>query len=119
MLRLFIFAFFFFNLILSAQENQAADAANDFIEETDSPFSLSGFFRSGLNGLREKPHRGRDSLQRQVDEQVRRSMQRLAGHPAVQAELKRIEDSLRRLERQLQGLQRHPARTRKRRRPAR
>ncbi|GIW40594.1 MAG: hypothetical protein KatS3mg076_1171 [Candidatus Binatia bacterium] len=67
---------------------------------------VGGKNTKGLLGeLLERPQRSLDHLQRQIDEQVRRSMQKLAGHPAVQSELRRIQTSLRRLEKKLERLQ--------------
>jgi polyhydroxyalkanoate synthesis repressor PhaR len=54
--------------------------------------------------LLESPQRGLDALQRQIDTQVRRSVEAIAGHPAVQSELTRIQTSLHRLEEQIRRL---------------
>ncbi len=71
-----------------------------------------------LSDLLEKPQQSLDALQRQIDTQVRRSVKRLAGHPAVQTELARIQNSLHRLERQISRLKGQPAPTPKRSRRA-
>jgi len=51
--------------------------------------------------LLENPQRGIDALQKQIDSQVRRSVEAITAHPAVQTELSRIQNSLRRLEGQI------------------
>lgn len=70
--------------------------------------------------LLETPQRSFDALQKQIDTQVRRSVEAIAAHPTVQSELTRIQHSLRRLEDQLRTLRpQTPAasRPRKRTRP--
>lgn len=69
-----------------------------------------------IDDILAQPQRQLDALQREIDTQVRRSVQRLAGHPAVQGELERIKNSLRRLERRIARLQRLAANPAKRRR---
>jgi hypothetical protein len=59
--------------------------------------------------LLESPQRGLDALQRQIDTQVRRSVEAIAGHPTVQGELTRIQTSLHRLEEQIRRLRARPA----------
>lgn len=59
--------------------------------------------------LLETPQRSLDALQKQIDTQVRRSVEAIAGHPAVKSELSRIQTSLRRLEEQLRNLRSQPA----------
>ncbi len=54
--------------------------------------------------LLETPQKSLDALQKQIDSQVRRSVDAIAGHPAVQAELNRIQTSLHRLEEQIRSL---------------
>jgi len=70
--------------------------------------------RTLLGEILETPQRGLDALQQQIDTQVRHSVDRLAGHPAVQGELARIQRSLRRLEGQLGRLQRRAGKPTKR-----
>jgi len=70
--------------------------------------------------LLETPQRSFDALQKQIDTQVRRSVEAIAAHPAVQSELTRIQHSLHRLEDQLRTLRPQApgaARPRKRTRP--
>jgi polyhydroxyalkanoate synthesis repressor PhaR len=54
-----------------------------------------------LEELIEAPQRTLDDLQHRIDAQVRQSVERVASHPALRAELKRVEQSLRQLERRL------------------
>jgi hypothetical protein len=63
--------------------------------------------RSGA--LLETPQKGLDALQKQIDSQVRRSVEAIAGHPTVQSELSRIQTSLRRLEDQIRVMRSRPA----------
>lgn len=51
-----------------------------------------------LEELLEAPQRTFDDLQHRIDAQVRQSVERVASHPALRGELKRIEQSLRQLE---------------------
>jgi polyhydroxyalkanoate synthesis repressor PhaR len=54
-----------------------------------------------LEEILEVPQRQIEQLQHRIDEQVRASLDRLAAHPAVQNELRRIERNVKALERQL------------------
>jgi polyhydroxyalkanoate synthesis repressor PhaR len=54
-----------------------------------------------LEELLEAPQRTLDDLQHRIDAQVRQSVERVASHPALRSELKRIEQSLRQLEERL------------------
>ena len=54
-----------------------------------------------LEELLEAPQRTLDDLQHRIDVQVRQSVERVASHPALRNELKRIEQSLRQLEERL------------------
>ena len=54
-----------------------------------------------LEELLEAPQRTLDDLQHRIDAQVRQSVERVASHPALRTELKRIEESLRQLEERL------------------
>ncbi|MDX2166439.1 MAG: polyhydroxyalkanoate synthesis regulator DNA-binding domain-containing protein [Deltaproteobacteria bacterium] len=51
-----------------------------------------------LEELLEAPQRTLDDLQHRIDAQVRQSVERVANHPTLRKELKRIEQSLRQLE---------------------
>jgi polyhydroxyalkanoate synthesis repressor PhaR len=51
-----------------------------------------------LEDLLEAPQRTLDDLQHRIDAQVRQSVERVANHPTLRKELKRIEQSLRQLE---------------------
>lgn len=63
--------------------------------------------RGILNEILELPQKQLEQLQHRIDAQVRASLERVAGHPAVQNELRRIERSIKGLERQLSRLRRH------------
>ena len=63
--------------------------------------------RGILNEILELPQKQLEQLQHRIDAQVRASLERVAGHPAVQNELRRIERSIKGLERQLGRLRRH------------
>ncbi len=54
-----------------------------------------------LEEILEAPQRTLDDLQHRIDAQVRQSVERVASHPALRSELKRIEQSLRQLEERL------------------
>ncbi|MGD9762271.1 MAG: polyhydroxyalkanoate synthesis regulator DNA-binding domain-containing protein [Candidatus Binatia bacterium] len=64
----------------------------------------------------ESPQRTLEDLQHRIDAQVRRSVKRVASHPALRNELKRIERSLRQLEARVEQVAR--GRRRGPRRPA-
>jgi polyhydroxyalkanoate synthesis repressor PhaR len=64
----------------------------------------------------EAPQRQLEQLQHRIDTQVRASLERLTSHPAIQKELRRIETSLKSVERQLSQLRRTPPRSGSRRR---
>jgi polyhydroxyalkanoate synthesis repressor PhaR len=69
-----------------------------------------------LEELLEAPQRTLDDLQHRIDAQVRQSVERVASHPALRGELKRIEQSLRQLEERLgRAKPRRAAKTRKKR----
>lgn len=61
-----------------------------------------------LEEFLEAPQRTLDDLQHRIDAQVRQSVERVASHPALRAELRRIEESLKQLERRLGGTRRRP-----------
>jgi polyhydroxyalkanoate synthesis repressor PhaR len=62
--------------------------------------------RGILTDILELPQKQLELLQRRIDAQVRTSLERVAGHPAFQNELRRIERSIKGLERQLGRLRR-------------
>ncbi len=69
-----------------------------------------------LDDILEAPQRQLEQLQQRIDAQVRTSIERFTAHPAIQAELRRIETSVKNLERQLRRLRRAgraPARVRR------
>ena len=67
-----------------------------------------------LEELLEAPQRTLDDLQHRIDTQVRQSVERVASHPALRNELKRIEQSLRQLEERLgRGKPKRAAKTKK------
>jgi len=59
-----------------------------------------------LNEILELPQKQIEQLQQRIDAQVRASIDRVTAHPTFQSELRRIEDSIRGLERQLGRLRR-------------
>lgn len=68
-----------------------------------------------LNEILDAPQKQIEQLQHRIDAQVRASLERVTAHPAFQNELRRIERSIKGLERQLSRLRRHerPARARR------
>ena|ERR1700687_3209015 len=62
--------------------------------------------RGLLNDILELPQKQLEQLQHRIDAQVRASLDRVTAHPAVQHELRRIEASIKGLERQLVRLRR-------------
>jgi len=54
-----------------------------------------------LNEILELPQKQIEQLQQRIDAQIRASLERVAAHPAFQTELRRIERSIKNLERQL------------------
>jgi len=67
--------------------------------------------RGLLGEILDLPQKPLEQLQHRIDAQVRASLERMTTHPAVQAELRRIERSIRGLERQLGRLRRPPPAT--------
>jgi len=64
----------------------------------------------GLIGeILEIPQKQLEQLQHRIDAQVRASLERVTAHPTFQAELRRLEDNVRSLERQLARLRRRTA----------
>ncbi len=72
-----------------------------------------------LTEILEMPQRQLEQLQQRIDAQVRSSLERVTAHPAVQHELRRIEESIRSLEQQLSRLHRKEPPTALRRPPKR
>ena len=60
-----------------------------------------------LDEILELPQKQLEQLQHRIDAQVRASLDRVTAHPAVQNELRRLEQSIQGLERQLHRLRRH------------
>jgi polyhydroxyalkanoate synthesis repressor PhaR len=95
---------------------EAIDTVRDFAERSverlvRAPAEEVG---RGLRDMLERPQRQLDAIQSQIDQQVRQSVKRLAGHPTVQNELERIRGSLHRLEQQIGRLQRRTTKPEKR-----
>jgi polyhydroxyalkanoate synthesis regulator protein len=67
--------------------------------------------RNILEELMEVPQRRLDDLQHRIDAQVRQSVERVTKHPALRNEIKRVERSIRDLEKRLGRLTRRPAAT--------
>jgi len=65
--------------------------------------------RKLLDEILELPQKQLEQLQQRIDAQVRASIERVTAHPAVQHELRRIEDSIKGLEQQLGRLRRRTA----------
>lgn len=63
--------------------------------------------RRFLDEILELPQKQIEQLQHRIDAQVRASLDRVTAHPAVQNELRRLEESIQGLERQLHRLRRH------------
>jgi polyhydroxyalkanoate synthesis repressor PhaR len=61
-----------------------------------------------LDEILEVPQKQIEQLQHRIDAQVRASIERVTAHPAIQNELRRIEASVKSLERQLSRLHRAP-----------
>jgi len=72
-----------------------------------------------LNEILELPQKQIEQLQHRIDAQVRASLDRLTAHPTVQNELRRIEQSVKALERQLHRFRRAERRRGPPRRPKR
>ncbi len=75
-----------------------------------------GGSRTLLEELIEAPQRGFDELQHRIDQQVRQSVARVTKHPALKGEIKRVEQSIRKIEKRLGKLTgskpaKRPART--------
>src|SRR2546425_738981 len=62
--------------------------------------------RNLLDDILELPQKQLEQLQQRIDAQVRASIDRVTAHPTVQNELRRIESSIKGLERQLGRLRR-------------
>jgi polyhydroxyalkanoate synthesis repressor PhaR len=67
-----------------------------------------------LEEILEAPQKQLEQLQHRIDAQVRASIERFTGHPAIQNELRRIEASVKSLERQLHRLRQSSERPRRR-----
>lgn len=67
--------------------------------------------RGFLDELLQAPQRQIDQLQHRIDAQVRQSVRRVTSHPAFQKELRRVERSVKRLERRLNQLKAPSRRT--------
>ena len=90
---------------------EALDSAREFAEKGMQQLVRSGRDKSGrslIGDFLEQPQKQLDQLQKRVDAQVRESVDRIAGHPAIQREIVRLERSVKRLEQQLARLKRRP-----------
>lgn len=72
-----------------------------------------------LNDILELPQKQLEQLQHRIDAQVRASLERVATHPAFQSELRRIQQNIKGLERQLGRLRRDRHEFSRRQRPQR
>ncbi len=68
-----------------------------------------------LTEILELPQKQLEQLQHRIDSQLRTSLERVTAHPAVQNELRRLEESIKGLEYQLTRLRRRPPEPRPRR----
>lgn len=87
-------------------------------ETSTHPHPREGQHEAGrglLNEILEAPQKQIEQLQHRIDAQMRASLERLTAHPTFQNELRRIEQSVKKLERQLSRLHRQPRATRQRR----
>lgn len=76
-------------------------------ERPVSPAAAAGTGSRGfIDEILEIPQKQLEQIQHRIDAQVRASLERVTAHPAFQAELRRIEESVRSLERQLARLRR-------------
>lgn len=83
--------------------------AQQRVQELVGRGARKGRARSSLlEDLLEAPQRTLDDLQHRIDAQVRQSVERVASHPTLRKELKRIEQSLRQLEARLGPSRRRP-----------
>jgi len=90
---------------------EAFDNARELAEKSMHQLVRSGRDKSGhslIGDFLEQPQKQLDQLQKRVDAQVRESVDRIAGHPAIQREIVRLERSVKRLEQQLARLKRRP-----------
>lgn len=87
-----------------AEKRVKAIAETAGAQARDTAKQLESAEQSGrrlLTEIFEAPQRQIESLQHRIDTQVRASLERVAEHPAVKSELRRIERSIRGIERQL------------------
>jgi polyhydroxyalkanoate synthesis repressor PhaR len=91
---------------------EALDSAREFAEKGVQQLvrgSRDKGGRSLIGDFLEQPQKQLDQLQKRIDAQVRESVDRIAGHPAIQREIVRLERSVKRLEQQLASLKRRPS----------
>ncbi len=79
----------------------ARDAAEQRVQDLVGRTGKSTRPGSLLGDFLDRPQRTLGELQRRIDTQVRQSVDRVAQHPTLRAELKRIERSLRQIEARL------------------
>ena len=85
----------------------ATPTATDGAHGTPSARETAG--RGFIGALLDIAQQPLEQLQHRIDAQVRASFERVTTHPTFQTELRRLEDSVRSLERQLARLRRRPA----------
>jgi polyhydroxyalkanoate synthesis repressor PhaR len=97
--------------LLQGSESDAAEARRAKRHTPDGSGSRL------LDEILGAPQKQLEQLQHRIDAQVRASIERFTGHPAIQNELQRIEASLKGLEHQLHRLRQSPAPKRRRVKP--
>jgi polyhydroxyalkanoate synthesis repressor PhaR len=91
---------------------EALDSAREFAEKGVQQLVRGNRDKGGrslIGDFLEQPQKQLDQLQKRIDAQVRESVDRIAGHPAIQREIVRLERSVKRLEQQLASLKRRPS----------
>ncbi|GBD27757.1 hypothetical protein HRbin30_03112 [bacterium HR30] len=94
---------------LRSSVERSREAIEEFAQRSIEQLSAATDARAAagkklLEELLEVPQRRLELLQQRIDAQLRASVEKLAAHPAVRQELKRVEASLRAVERQLARL---------------
>jgi len=100
---------------------EALDSAREFAEKGVQQLVRGNRDKGGrslIGDFLEQPQKQLDQLQKRIDAQVRESVDRIAGHPAIQREIVRLERSVKRLEQQLARLKRRPSSKRRSRKEA-
>jgi polyhydroxyalkanoate synthesis repressor PhaR len=94
-------------LLQGAEAGNPAEIRHRTVPHRDHAETESSGPRGLLTDLLEAPQKQIEQLQQRIDAQVRASLERVTAHPAFQNELRRIENNVKKLERQLGRLRRH------------